>query len=169
MSLARKRGVRGTRKERQEGFSLPELLTVIALMALLILFGGPALADGFRAYKVRAAADILSTDLRAMRYSAVGQRSPRTMTINNQGSTPANQYTFVNARGETLIRQVESGVNIESASATTINFAINGSTGAVSSQTVLVSMGINDTRGDRYTISVSPSGTVSTAYSTYVP
>ncbi|HEV8121717.1 MAG TPA: hypothetical protein VGQ67_12035, partial [Candidatus Polarisedimenticolia bacterium] len=125
--------------------------------------------DGFRAYKVRTAADILSTDLRAMRYSAVGQRSPRAMTINNQGSTPPNQYIFVNARGESLIRQMESPVNIESASATTINFNINGSTGSISSQTILVSMGINDTRGDRYTISVSPSGTVSTAYSNYVP
>lgn len=157
------------RSGREEGFSLPELLTVIALMALLILFGGPALADGFRAYKVRSAADILATDMRAMRYSAVGQRTPRTMTLNTQGSTPANQYTYTNARGETITRQVESGVNIESSSATTINFNINGSTGSTSSQTVLVSMGINDTRGDRYTISVSPSGTISTAYSTYVP
>jgi prepilin-type N-terminal cleavage/methylation domain-containing protein len=157
------------RSGREEGFSLSELLTVIALMALLILFGGPALADGFRAYKVRSAADILATDMRAMRYSAVGQRSARTMTINNQGSTPANQYTYVNARGETITRQVESGVNIESSSATTINFNINGSTGSVSSQTVVVSMGINDTRGDRYTLSVSPSGTISTAYSNYVP
>jgi prepilin-type N-terminal cleavage/methylation domain-containing protein len=157
------------RSGREEGFSLSELLTVIALMALLILFGGPALADGFRAYKVRSAADILATDMRAMRYSAVGQRSARTMTINNQGSTPANQYTYVNARGETITRQVESGVNIESSSATTINFNINGSTGSVSSQTVVVSMGINGTRGDRYTLSVSPSGTISTAYSNYVP
>ena len=169
MSLARGKAMRGTRQGRDEGFSLPELLTVIALMGLLILFGGPALADGFRAYKVRTAADILSTDLRAMRYSAVGQRAPRSMTINNQGSTPPNQYTFVNARGETLIRQLESPVNIESTSATTISFAINGSTGTTSSQTIVVSMGINETRGDRYTVSVSPSGTISTAYSNYVP
>ena len=168
MRLAREAERRGARSAGQEGFSLSELLTVIALMGLLILFGGPALADGFRAYKVRTAADILSTDLRAMRYSAVGQRSPRTMTLNTQGSTPANQYTFTNARGETVTRSLD-GQNIESSSATTINFNINGSTGATSSQTILVSMTINSTRGDRYTISVSPSGTVSTAYSTYVP
>jgi hypothetical protein len=91
------------------------------------------------------------------------------MTINNQGSTPANQYTYVNARGETLTRKLETPVNIESASVTTINFGINGATGATGSQTILVSMDINEGRGDRYTISVSPSGTVSTAYSTYVP
>lgn len=169
MKQARETARRGARNGRDEGFSLSELLTVIALMGLLILFGGPALADGFRAYKVRSAADILSTDLRAMRYSAVGQRSPRSMTINNQGSTPPDQYTYVNARGETLTRQTESGVHIESTSATTINFNINGSTGSTSSQTIVVSMDINATRGDRYTVSVSPSGTISTAYSTYVP
>ena len=154
----------------QAGYSLPELLTVIALMGLFILVGGPAMADAFRAYKVRAAADILATDVRAMRYSAVGQRSPRSMTISSQGAgSNPNTYTFVNATGSTITRQVEHGVNIEDASADTLGFGITGATGSTGTEVLIVSMTINDTRGDRYTISVSPSGTVTAAYSTYTP
>ena len=153
-----------------EGYSLSELLTVIALIGLFVLFGGPAMADAFRAYKVRASADIIATDVRAMRYSAVGQRSPRTMTISSQGAgTNPNTYTFVNPRGETILRRVEPGVNIDDASADTLSFGITGATGSAGAEVIIVRMDINSTRGDRYTISVSPSGTVSTAYATYTP
>lgn len=155
---------------RTEGYSLSELLTVIALLGLFILFGGPAMADAFRAYKVRATANIVATDVRAMRYSAVGQRSPRTMTINSQGAgTNPNTYSFVNAVGQTITRRIESGVNIEDASADTLSFSTTGATGSAGAETILVSMAINATRGDRYTIRISPSGTVTTAYSTYTP
>ena len=153
-----------------EGYSLSELLTVIALIGLFVLFGGPAMADAFRAYKVRATADIVATDVRAMRYSAVGQRSARTMAISSQGAgTNPNTYTFVNAVGDTVLRRLEHGVNIDDASADTLSFGITGATGSAGNEVVIVRMDINATRGDRYTISVSPSGTVSTAYSTYTP
>ncbi|HKQ98558.1 MAG TPA: prepilin-type N-terminal cleavage/methylation domain-containing protein [Candidatus Polarisedimenticolia bacterium] len=157
-------------RTREHGFSIPELLAVMALMALLILFGGPAMADGFRSYKVRSAADILTTDVRALRYSAVATRASLTMTLNNQShATAPNQYTYTNSKGVTIVRPIENGVNLETGSAASITFGTTGSTGLTSSQTLIVSMGINATRGDRYTISISPSGTVSTAYTTYVP
>jgi len=155
---------------RRNGYSLPELLVVIAIMGLFILFGGPALADAFRAYKVRSAADVIATDLRAMRYLAVAMRTSRTVTVNTQSdATSPNQYSFVNRVGDTVIRHLESGVNIETASNTSIPFGMTGSTGSTASLTVLVSMDVNSSRGDRYTISVSPTGTVSTAYASYVP
>jgi Tfp pilus assembly protein FimT len=158
------------KRERIAGFSISELLTVIAIMGLMILFGGPALADAFRSYKVRSTADILATDVRALRYNAVAGRLTMTMTLNNQGhSTAPNQYSFTNSKGDPVIRRIENGVNIESTSAAAITFSAMGSTGQTSIQTVLVSMPVNATRGDRYTISVTPSGTVSTAYSTYTP
>jgi prepilin-type N-terminal cleavage/methylation domain-containing protein len=152
------------------GFSLSEMLTVLALLSLLVLFAGPAMADAYRAYKVRAMADTLATDIRALRYNAVAQRASQTMTINDQSDTTApNQYTYVNLRGQTVVRRSDGGVNIETGSATSITFNINGSTGGTSNLTVLVSMPINGDRGDRYTIAITPTGTVSTSYSTYTP
>ena len=158
------------RRETHDGYSLPELLTVIALIGLFVLVGGPAMADGFKAYKVKASADIVATDVRGMRYAAVGQRTPMTMTISSQGSgVNPNTYAFTNAAGRAITRQLEQGVNIEDASADTLSFGTTGSTGSTATQVVIVSMDINSTRGDRYTISVTPTGTVTTAYSTYTP
>jgi len=159
-----------TQRKRIAGFSISELLTVLALMGLLILFGGPAMADAFRSYKVRSAADILSTDVRALRYAAVAGRASLTMTVNDQAdSTAPNQYSFTNFKGDPVTRRLESGVSIETSSDASITFSAMGATGLSSSQTFVVSMPISDLRGDRYTISVTPSGTVSAAYSTYTP
>jgi Tfp pilus assembly protein FimT len=146
------------------------MLTVIAIMGLFILFGGPAMADAYKAYKVRSAADMLVTDIRALRYNAVAQRASQTLTINTQSNVTApNQYAFVNIKGVTVTRTEETGVNIEDTSTTTISFNNTGATGSTANLTVIVSMAINSDRGDRYTLTVTPTGTVSSAYASYVP
>jgi len=58
-------------------------------------------------------------------------------------------------------------VNIETTSAASITFNMYGSTGVSGNQTVSVSMAINGSRNDRYTITITPSGTISSAYSTF--
>ena len=156
------------RTGRMEGYSLPELLIVIALIGLFVLFGGPAMADAYKAYKVRSVANNLSIDLRAMRYNAVSTRTPRTMTIHNQAdATTPNQYSYTNYKGDPITVRIEPFVNIETTSAAAITFNIYGSTGVSGNQTVSVSMFISGTRNDRYTINVSPTGTISSAYSTF--
>ncbi len=155
---------------RNGGFSLSEMLAVMAIMGLFILFGGPAMADAYRAYKVRSAADVLVTDIRALRYNAVAQRATQTLTINTQSNVSApNQYAFVNKLGQTVTRTEEVGVKIDDTSSTTISFNNTGSTGTTGNLTVIMSLDVNSSRGDRYTLTVTPTGTVSSAYSTYVP
>lgn len=149
------------------GYSFPELLIVIALMGLFIVFAGPAMAEAYKSYKVRAVADGLATDLRAQRYNAVSNRTPRTLTIKNQAdATAPNQYSYANYKGDPITVRMD-GVNIETTSAASITFNINGSTGAAGNTTIRVSAMINAERNDRYTITVTPTGTVSTAYSTF--
>ncbi len=153
---------------KQSGYSLSELLVVIALMGLVILFGGPALGNAFKSYKVRSAADGLTTSLRALRYAAVTQRTPRTMTINDEAATPPNQYSYVNMKGKIVLVTFD-GVVIESASPASISFGINGSTGSTSNLSVLVSMAVTSDRGERYTITATPTGTVMADFSTFTP
>ena len=162
----RKRLVGSKRGTPERGYSFAELLIVVALIGLFVLFGGPAMADGFRAYKVRSAANDLTINLRAMRYNAVSTRSQRVLTVNNEANASPNQYSFTNYKGDAITVRLE-GVNIETTSAASITFNINGSTGAGGNQTIAVSMAINSSRNDRYTITVTPSGTISSAYSTF--
>ncbi len=150
----------------EQGYSLPELLVVIALIGLFVVFGGPSINEAFKAYKIRAAADDLVTDLRALRYNAVSNRAQRSITINNQNAASPNQYSYTNYKGVVMTVRFEHA-NIESTSAASITFNTNGSTGAAGNQTVAVSGMINDSRNDRYTITVTPSGTISSAYSTF--
>ena len=155
---------------RENGYSLSELLIVIALMGLMILFSGPAIADSFRAYQVRASANEVTTILRALRYNAVTNRVARTLTINdeNDGTNP-NSYSYINHKGDPVLVRLHAGVALEGASVSSITIGLDGGTGQTSTQTVLVSRVINGDRGDRYTVSVTPTGTVSSAYSTYTP
>jgi prepilin-type N-terminal cleavage/methylation domain-containing protein len=158
---------RTRRAGHDTGYSLPELLIVIALIGLFVVFGGPSLADAFRAYKVRSVANDVVTDLRALRYNAVSTRTPRTMTLNNTTSASPNQYAYTNFKGNPITVLIEPGVAIETTSAASITFNINGSTGATGNQTVSLSMFISGSRNDRYTITITPSGTISSAYSTF--
>jgi prepilin-type N-terminal cleavage/methylation domain-containing protein len=152
----------------QAGYSLSELLVVVALMALVILFGGPALGSAFKSYKVRTAADGLTSSLRALRYTAGAERTPHTLTINDEDATPANQYSFVNLKGQDVVVTLD-GVAIENSSPASISFGINGTTGSTSNIDVLVSMVVSSDRGERYTITVTPTGSVSADMSTFTP
>ena len=156
----------GAKQER--GYSLPELLIVIALIGIFVLFAGPAMSDAYRAYKVRSDANGLTMDLRALRYNAVSRHATQTVTINDQAhATAPNQYSYSNYKGDPITQRIGPFVNIETTSAASISFNMYGSTGVAGNQTVSVSSTINSSRNDRYTISVSPTGTISTAYSTF--
>ena len=150
------------------GFSVSELLTVVALMSLMVLFAGPAIADAYRGYQARSAANLLVNNLRALRYNAVAQRAPQTITIHDEADTTlANHYLFTNLKGQVVDIDV-APATIDAAAPSSITFNINGGTGT-GAQTILIERDINTGRGDRYSITVTPSGTIQTAYSTYTP
>ena len=97
----------------------------------------------------------------------VGADINRVSDLNFQLFNESGSYSYTNFKGDPITVRIEPFVDIETTSAASITFNINGSTGATGNQTVSVSMAINGSRNDRYTITITPSGTISSAYSTF--
>ena len=84
------------------------------------------------------------------------------------GPTPEASRTAGNkVEARNLARKVK--IPIVTGSDGTVSFNSKGATGTAGNLQVIVSTWIGGTRGDCYTITVRPSGTVASAYSTYTP
>ena len=59
----------------ERGVTLAEILVVLAIMALFIAVGVPALGNYIRASRVRSSNDTIVMDLRAARYIAITNRA----------------------------------------------------------------------------------------------
>ena len=80
------------RTDRSEaGFSLAEMLVVIVIIGLAAAVFVPNVGTFYKAYRVRSAADQISSHMRTARQIAVTQHLPVTFTIN---PSPANTYSF---------------------------------------------------------------------------
>lgn len=64
------------RSRKSRGYSLPEVLTVAAIIGLIALVGIPALATLMPQYRVRSAASEVAATIRMARESAVATRRP---------------------------------------------------------------------------------------------
>ena len=156
-------GEKGARRS-ERGFSITEMLTVLALMALMITFVGPAFSESYRAYKVRSAAVELCDTLRAARQVAVSTRTPRSVTID----TAAGAYTYTDAKGRVRTVLLPDPVRFVSASPATITFVTNGtvSTGVA---TISLQNTITRNRADRWTLDLNTVGRITTTRSVVTP
>jgi prepilin-type N-terminal cleavage/methylation domain-containing protein len=148
------------------GYSLPELLVVIFLIGMFVLFTGPALSRAYKSYQVSSAANELAAHIRALRYNAVASRTSFTLNIDNPSP---GHYSYVNTKGQQIVMTLPVNAAWETGTASSITFNNNGATGAAGNTIFKLIGVITETQGDRYTITVTPSGTVSSTYSTYTP
>ena len=119
------------------GFSLTEILVVLALAGLAIAICVPLVAENVNQARIRTAADQLSVDLRAARMIAVSKRATPFLDVSVQPD-PVNRYTYVNGRGETRVVQLPTGVRIITPStAYTIRYLRDGSVNGGGNTTVL--------------------------------
>jgi len=148
----------------ESGFSLPELLVVIAMMAIFITFAGPAFNESYRAYKVRSSALELSDSLRAARQVAVATRTLTSLVVNTAGAS----YSWTDSKGRLRTTNLQSPVRFVAATPATITFASNGtvSSGAA---TISLQNNINGTRADRWTLDLNTVGRVTSTYSQVAP
>lgn len=160
--LIRTRGI--TRRQRESGFSVTEMLVVLALMGIFITFAGPAFTQSYRAYKVRSAAQELVLALRAARQVAVSTRAASSLVVN----TASRNYSWTDVKGRTRLWELPVGVNFISATPSTITFATNGTvtTGAAS---VVLQVTVTSSLAHRWTVDLNTAGRVSSSLAQVIP
>jgi prepilin-type N-terminal cleavage/methylation domain-containing protein len=153
-----------TRRSAEAGFSIVEMLLVLAIMAIFITFAGPAFTESYRAYKVRAASQELSVAIRAVRQVAVSTRTASNLLVN----TGAGTYSWTDAKGKTRSWVLPTGVAFISATPSTITFVTNGTVSTGSASIVLQGT-VNGGRADRWTLNLNTVGQVTSSFSMVAP
>src|SRR5262245_13185600 len=153
-----------TRNISQKGFSIVEMLLVLAIMGIFITFAGPAFTESYRAYKVRSASQELSVALRAVRQVAVSTRTASSLLVD----TAAGSYTLTDAKGKTRTWGLPVGVAFISATPSTITFVTNGTVSTGSASIVLQGT-VNGSRADRWTLDLNTVGQVTSSFSMVAP
>jgi general secretion pathway protein H len=122
---------------RARGFSLTEILIVVAIVGLAVAITVPLVAENVNQARIRSAADQLSVDLRAARMIAVSKRAMPYLDVSVQPD-PVNRYTYVNARGETRAVQLPKGVRITTPTTDyTVRYLRDGSVSGGGNTTIL--------------------------------
>ncbi len=111
----------------RRGVSLPELLVVIAVLALAMMISIPLIADRVHHAKLGAAASQYAVSLRAARMIAVSKQTPVTVSV----LAVDQAYEYLDAMGRLRRTKLPEGVQIDDAeSDDAIVFNPNGSLGA---------------------------------------
>jgi len=153
-----------TRRRAEAGFSIVEMLLVLAIMGIFITFAGPAFTESYRAYKVRSAAQELSVAIRAVRQVAVSTRASSDLLVNTAGGS----YSWTDAKGKTRSWALPTGVSFISATPSTITFVTNGTVSTGSASIVLQGT-VNGSRADRWTLSLNTVGQVTSTFAIVAP
>jgi type IV fimbrial biogenesis protein FimU len=151
-------------RRREAGFSVVEMLVVIAIMGIFITFAGPAFTQSYRAYKVRSAAQELTLAMRAVRQVAVTTRAASSLVVD----TAARSYSWIDVKGRTRVWQLPANVDFISATPSTITFATNGTVTSGSASVVLQTT-VTGSRADRWTVNLNTAGSVSSIFAMVTP
>lgn len=134
------------------GFSLPELLAVLAMIGIAIAIGVPLVNEQVRIAEVRAAADDLAMHLRAARMISVTKHKTIPFTI---FVDPTSRFEYEGMNGKTKQVVMPGRVRIDPASDRLINFKRNGSVDVAS--TIILESDVSGAR-ERWTASVNSVG-----------
>ena len=149
----------------QRGFSLGELLVVVAIIALIVMVAVPLIAEQVRSAEVRAAGDQLAMSLRAARMVAVSTHANVVFTVE---VAPDNKYSFTDNKGRLRETVMPSSVTIVSSDGD-ITFKNNGSIISVTAMDIVLEANMTGGVIDRWTISTSILGVSSVAHDRYTP
>jgi len=150
------------KRRSQSGFSLAELLIVIAMIGVTVGIAIPLINEQVRIAEARSAADLMAVHLRAARMIAVSQHRNVDVTVNaDNASVNPNTISYQKTLGDPLLIKMPGLVKIIAGSTATITFHSDGSSDATSTVTT-ESVVSNAT--ERWTLTVNILGLVSVAH-----
>jgi prepilin-type N-terminal cleavage/methylation domain-containing protein len=150
------------------GFSLAEILVVLAVIAVVLLAVLPNFGDFARAWKIRSEADDMQAKIRGVRQMAVSMHQPLTITFT---PAPTNTFSYFHPIKKTTVTITLPGgmtMTTNPTSSFAPVFNVNGSItntsspspSAPTSNFVRISAIINGSRTDKYTFGFSPAGQI---------
>lgn len=142
---------RGKPPRPARGFSLPELLVVLAIMGLALTVAVPLVAEQIRLAAIRGAADQFTVDLKAARMIAVSKRAPVDVTV---ATSPANSYQYVRTDGTLRVITMPSQVSIVS-STSPIQFLPTGGLSSTTPATTVIEAALPGGGVERWTVTTS--------------
>lgn len=145
-------------KRVEAGFSLAEMLVVLALAGIVVAIGIPLMNEQVRIAEVRAAADELAVHLRAARMIAVSHHKDIVVTVS---ADPTNTLSYEGTNGDTKTITMPGRVKIKAGSTATITFHSDGSSGA--SSTVTTESAVSNAT-ERWMLTVNTVGMVSVTH-----
>ena len=146
------------KRRREAGFSLSEMLAVLAIIGIVVAIGIPLVNQQLKTAEVRGAADLMAVHMRAARMIAVSHHKNIPFTVN---ATPTNTYSYEGTDGVTRTIAMPGVVRITTGSTATITFKSDGSVTAAGS--VILESDVPNAI-ERWTLTVSLLGMVNTAH-----
>ena len=117
---------RAGRTNRPRGFTIAELLAVLAIGGIILAVGIPLVAEKLREAEIRGAADQFTMSLRAARMIAVSKHATVDVDV---AIDPDNFYEYTDAFGN--LRHIDMPNSVQIVSSTDpISFQSNGSVAA---------------------------------------
>jgi prepilin-type N-terminal cleavage/methylation domain-containing protein len=146
---------------REAGFSLPEMLAVVALIGISIAIAIPLVNEQVRIAEIRGCADQAGLDMRAARMIAVSKHKSIVVTVN---ADPTNSYSYERTDGSTRTITMPSRVKITTGSSATVTFKSDGSTAAAG--TVIFQSAVS-TKTEQWTMTVNTLGLTDLAHARF--
>ena len=152
----RREGSAGTRAE--SGFSLPELLVVLAIIGAFVVMAIPLVNEQIRIAELRSVSDELAVHLRSARMIAVTNHKDIVVTVSVD---PTNEISYLDSNGQTRTIKMPGRVKIKTGSTVSITFHSDGSSGA--SSTLTTESAVSKAT-ERWILSVNTVGMVSVTH-----